>query len=98
MKSDLPVGAPANIQFYSALCYMLAQQTGYTPHEFIHHMEDAHIYVNQIEQVEEYLSRPEVDSPTLKINKAEDIFSYKIDDFKVNDYNPLPAIKMPVAV
>lgn len=95
---DFPVGIPANIQFYSALCIMLAQQTGYTPYRFIHHGEDCHIYENQIEQVEEYLSRPEVPSPKLKINPAPDIFSYTPSSFELADYNPHPAIKVPVAV
>lgn len=95
---DFPVGVPANIQFYSALCYMLAQQTGYKPYKFIHHAEDAHIYVNQLEQVEEYLSREEVESPTLELNQADDIFSYTMDHFVINNYRPHPAIKVPVAV
>lgn len=95
---DAPCGKPANIQFYSALCYMLAQQTGYCPHQFIHHAEDAHIYVNQIEQVEEYLSREETSSPRLNLRKAKDIFSYTVEDFEVVDYNPQPPIKIPVAV
>jgi len=97
-SSDFPVGVPANIQFYSALCYMLAQQTGYTPYRFIHHTEDSHIYVNQIEQVEEYLSKSETDSPTLKIKQAKDIFSYDMDCFELSGYNPHPPIKVPIAV
>lgn len=95
---DCPTGVIFNICFYSALCHMLAQQTGYKPYKFIHHMEDSHIYVNQIEQVEEYLSRPETDSPRLSLNKARDIFSYQVEDFEIVDYNPQPAIKIPVAV
>ncbi len=95
---DFPVGVPANIQFYSALCYMLAQQTGYTPYQFIHHTEDAHIYVDQIEQVHEYLSRDPKPSPRLKLNKADDIFSYKVSDFIIEDYNPHSSIKVPVTV
>src|SRR5581483_2485041 len=88
-STDTPVGAIVNICFYSALCYMLSQQTGYKPYEFIHHMENAHIYENQIDAVKEYLSRPEVDSPKLKLNKAKDIFSYSIADFELINYNPL---------
>jgi thymidylate synthase len=95
---DFPVGVPANIQFYSALCYMLAQQTGYKPYRFIHHAEDAHIYVNQIEQVEEYLSREQIESPTLELKPADDMFSYTMDHFVINNYHPHPAIKVPVAV
>jgi thymidylate synthase len=95
---DFPVGVPANIQFYSALIYMLAQQCGFEPYEFVHSTVDSHIYVDQIPAVEEYLSRNKPDSPRLNLNKAKDIFSYKIDDFNLVDYNPLPKIEMPVAV
>jgi thymidylate synthase len=95
---DFPVGVPANIQFYSALIHMLAQQTGYTPHEFIHSCADAHIYEDQIPAVQEYLTSPVLDSPRLKLNKAADIYSYTLDDFKVVDYVCGPKITIPVAV
>lgn len=97
-SSDYPVGIPANVQFYSALCYMLAQQTDFIPYRFIHHTEDSHIYVNQIEQVEEYLSREPTPSPKLNLHKASDMFSYKVEDFEIIDYLPQPAIKIPVLV
>jgi len=95
---DTFIGVPSNLQFYSALCYMLSQQTGYKPYQFIHHMEDAHIYVNQIEQVKEYLDREPKPSPKLILNKAKDIFSYKVNDFVIESYDPHPPIKAPVAV
>lgn len=95
---DWPVGVCANIQFYSALIYMLAQQTGLEPYEFIHSTADSHIYANQIEAVEQYLAAPKPDSPKLKLNKANDIFSYKLEDFELVDYNPGPKINIPVAV
>jgi thymidylate synthase len=95
---DFPVGVPANIQFYSALCYMLAQQTGYTPYQFIHHTEDSHIYMNQIDSVNEYLSREAKPSPKMKLNKAKDIFSYQTDDFQTQGYDPHPPIKVMVTV
>lgn len=95
---DFPVGVPANIQFYSALCCMLAQQTGYMPYQFIHHTEDAHIYVDQVDKVKEYLDREPKPSPRLTLNKAKDIFSYKVSDFVIEDYDPHPPMKVPVAV
>lgn len=95
---DFPIGVPANIQFYSALVYMLAQQTGYTPHEFVHNTVDSHIYWDQIDAVKKYLASPPVDSPTLNLNKAEDILSYKMEDFVLQGYNPGPKIEIPVAV
>lgn len=95
---DFPVGVPANIQFYSALTIMIAQQTDCVPHEFVHMTADSHIYEDQIPAVKEYLSRSPVDSPKLKINKAKDILSYKLEDFELTDYNPLSKIEIPVAV
>ena len=95
---DFPVGVPANIQFYSALIYMLAQQTGFEPYEFVHSTVDSHIYVDQIPAVEEYLSRTKPHSPRLMLNKAKDIFSYSLEDFSIVDYNPESKIPMPVAV
>ncbi len=95
---DFPVGVPANIQFYSALTVMLAQQTDCKPREFVHVTADSHIYWDQIDAVRQYLDTEVVDSPKLKINKAKDIFSYTPDDFVVSDYHPGPKIEIPVAV
>lgn len=95
---DFPVGVPANIQFYSALIYMLAQQCDLEPFEFVHSTIDSHIYVDQISGIQEYLSREKPNSPKLKLNKAEDIYSYKLEDFVLFDYNPLSKIEIPVAV
>lgn len=98
-SSDYPLGVPANIQFYSALTIMLAQQTDCRPHEFVHFTADSHIYASQLNGVNEYLNRTETpDSPKLIINKAKDIFSYKIDDFVLKDYNSLDKIDIPVEV
>lgn len=95
---DFPIGVPANIQFYSALTVMLAQQTGYKPYEFVHSTVDSHIYSDQLDAVQEYLKTPIIDSPKLKLNKASDIFSYKMEDFELVDFNSGPVIKIPVAV
>jgi thymidylate synthase len=95
---DFPVGVPANIQFYSALTMMIAQQTDCIAHEFVHMTADSHVYGNQIQAVEQYLELPEMASPKLKINKAKDIFSYTLDDFEITDFVSGPKIEIPVAV
>ncbi len=95
---DFPVGVPANIQFYSALAVMIAQQTNCTPHEFVHFTADSHIYADQIEAVKEYLDLPVIDSPKLEIEKADDIFSYKPESFVLKDFQSGPKIDIPVAV
>ncbi len=97
-SGDWLPGVSANIFFYSAFMYMIAQQTGLQPYELVHNVADSHIYVNQLDAAKEYLSRPQVDSPKLELNQAKSIFDYTLDDFKILDYNPLASIKVPVAV
>lgn len=95
---DFPVGVPANIQFYSALTMMIAQQTECKAKEFVHVTADSHIYGDQIDAVKEYLATPVLPSPKLEIKKAKDIFSYTPDDFVISEANFGPKIEIPVAV
>ena len=95
---DFPIGVPANIQFYSAITIMLAQQTDCTPYEFVHVTADSHIYADQIDAVKAYLDLPVIDSPKLSIQKAADIYSYKPEDFVLADFDTGPKLDIPVAV
>lgn len=95
---DFPIGVPFNIAFYSAFIYLLAQQSGLEPYEFIHDAGDSHIYVDQLDAVNEYLDRPKPDSPILNVSKAEDIDSYTVEDFELVDYHPESKMKIPVAI
>lgn len=97
-SNDLLLGCPFNIASMALLVHMLAQQTGLEVGEFIHTIGDAHIYDNHLEQVTLQLSREVRPFPTLKLNKAKDISSYKFEDFEFEGYDPHPAIKAPVAV
>lgn len=97
-SADFPVGVPFNISFYSAFLYMLAQQADLEPWELMHTTVDSHIYVNQIEGVEAYLSRPTPDSPRLEVRKASSIEEDTPADFKLTGYHPEDAIMFPVAV
>jgi len=95
---DFPIGVPANIQFYSALTVMLAQQTGCTPYEFVHTTHDSHIYEDQMDAMKEYLELPELPSPKLEIKPAKDIYSYTPDSFVVSEFETGPRLEIPVAV
>jgi thymidylate synthase len=95
---DFPIGVPANIQFYSALTVMLAQQTDCKAKEFVHVTADSHIYADQIDSIKRYLETPVLPSPKLEIKKAKDIFSYTPDDFVISDAQYGPKIEIPVAV
>lgn len=97
-SNDYFIGVCANVQFYSALTCMIAQQTGYKAYEFVHSAVDAHIYENQIDAVKEYLATPILPSPKLVLNKAKDIYSYKMDDFVLEGFQSGPKISAPVAV
>ena len=95
---DMFLGVPFNIASYALLTLMMAQQAGLEPGEFVWTGGDCHIYDNHVEQVLEQLSRKPYPYPTMRIRKADSIFSYQYEDFEVMDYQCHPAIKAPVAV
>jgi thymidylate synthase len=98
-SADIFLGLPFNIASYSLLTMMVAQVTGLTPHEFIHTIGDAHLYLNHVEQARTQLAREPRPLPRMKLNpEVKDLFAFQYEDFTLTDYDPHPAIKAPVAV
>ncbi len=98
-SADVFLGVPFNIASYALLTLMVAQVCDLEPGEFIWTGGDTHLYLNHLEQVELQLSRELRPLPQMRINPAvKDIFGFAYDDFKLENYNPHPAIKAPVAV
>ncbi|MGA7713705.1 MAG: thymidylate synthase [Rhizomicrobium sp.] len=98
-SADIFLGVPFNIASYALLTLMVAQVTGLEPGEFIHTFGDAHLYLNHLEQAREQLSRTPYPLPTMHIDPAvHDIFGFKYEHFKLENYQSHPHIKAAVAV
>jgi len=98
-SADVFLGVPFNIASYALLTMMMAQVTGLKPGDFVHSFGDAHLYINHMEQAKLQLNRKPFPLPKLWINpKVDNIFEFKYEDFKLENYQCHPHIKAPVAI
>lgn len=88
-SADVPVGLAFNLIHYGALALMLGQVTGYRPRELVYFIDDAHIYFNQIQDVEAMLATEPQRLPTVEVDPAvTSIFAFRPQHFMVRDYHP----------
>jgi len=111
-SNDVPLGLPFNISQYAVLCYLLAQTCELKPGQMTYVINNAHIYENQIDGINEQLRRRDeklaadgklFDAPKLWINPdVKDFFKFdnskELLDIKLENYQHQGKISMPVAV
>ena len=97
---DMFLGVPLNIASYSVLLHMVAKITNLEPHEFIHVLGDAHIYLNHLDAVKEQLSRKPYPLPELRIKDRgqTEIEDFEMDDFELINYQHHDTIRAEMAV
>jgi len=88
-SADVPVGLVFNLIQYAALTLMIAQVTGYKSKEFVYTTSDTHIFLGQMNDVDEILRTEPQPFPTVRIDPdIKDIFAFRPKHFQVTDYKP----------
>lgn len=99
---DVPLGLPFNVTQYAVLLKMLAQVTGLKAGTLSWSIKDAHIYVNQVEgiqeQLERYHTQGSLPAPTLWLNpEIDNFYDFEMKDVKLENYQHMGKIRFPLA-
>lgn len=98
-SADVFLGVPFNIASYALLTMMVAQVCELALGDFVWTGGDTHLYSNHMEQVELQLERSPRPLPNMKINPdKKDLLDFVYEDFTLENYDPYPGIKAPVAI
>jgi thymidylate synthase len=107
-SQDVPLGTPFNLASYGLLLEIIGKMVNMVPDELITNMGDCHIYLNQVDGIKEQLTREPYPLPTLKHMKTDEFYKALSEDltllthldntdFKVENYQSHPTIKLPLS-
>ena len=98
-SADFFLGVPFNIASYAILTMMIAQVCGLKVGDFVHTFGDCHLYLNHLNQADEQLARSPRKLPQMRLNnKVNNILEFTYADFELENYDPHPLIKAPIAI
>jgi thymidylate synthase len=96
---DVFLGLPFNIASYALLTHMVARDTGLGLGDLVISLGDAHIYTNHIEQTRRQLAREPRALPQMHLDPSlKSVFDFRFEHFHLENYDPHPGIKAPIAV
>lgn len=96
-SSDIGLGLPFNIASSSLFLIIIAKLTNLIPRYFNLTLGDSHIYLNHVDPIKNQIERIPYIFPKLVIpdfKNIEDIEKLNFENFKLEDYNFYPNIKM----
>lgn len=102
---DVPLGLPFNIASYGLLLHLLAKEAGLKEGRLIGFLMDTHIYVNQVDALQEQIGRAPMKLPTVStydINNVTmdkyNIFDWNYSQTSLDNYVSHPPVKFDIAV
>ena len=95
---DTPIGLVSNLASYATLNHLLSKILGLNEGKVVGHLEDVHIYLNQVDKVKEQLGREPKKLPKIVTKKFITIDDWTFDKTELIDYHPHPKIDYPLAI
>jgi thymidylate synthase len=102
-SNDLYLGLPTNIMGYAFLNLAFSKLLNLQPGELTYFGWDAHLYNNQLEVVNQQITRDPRQLPSLIFKKdfstLEELLGLNYEDLEIINYNPhppLPKVEMAV--
>uniref|UniRef100_A0A0R3S1W5 Thymidylate synthase n=1 Tax=Elaeophora elaphi TaxID=1147741 RepID=A0A0R3S1W5_9BILA len=98
-SGDMGLGVPFNLASYGLLTHMIAHVCGLKAGHLCHVLGDAHIYVNHVDALQEQLKRQPRSFPTVRfVGNIKTIDDFTYESIILENYQPMPTIKMAMAV